>query len=393
MVRVLDALGRSVARWLSGSLAAAGGPPMQDATSGAQGVIGLEELIEQTERQRQLVQSALRRFGIPKAWRETARLLVLGDLLSELATLSRLLRRTAPLPDSQLVANLKQTLARLQQLIEAAEGGSPKDGFYRHAYRETGWELVLELRLTLLELGDACYLATVVQEEQQLDQQRDREPEAKTVWSDLFDSAELHELLGALRGGGEQSPTGTGQPAVRCQAVEMLTRLYQERSDADRKYRVQEMLRVARVRWTCWGLGPAMLGLAVLYIFILNRDLPDWRAAVLLVGLALVPAALGGMLGTIRRLRQDPLVSRSGEQPRYRWAFVAQILISGTLGLIVLALAVLQILPAFQVDQNGEINWLDSQNLVILSLYTFVAGFSEAFALNFLQRFVTSGAV
>jgi hypothetical protein len=97
------------------------------------------------------------------------------------------------------------------------------------------------------------------------------------------------------------------------------------------------------------------------------------------------------VLGSVRKLRDEPLVSRSGEQPRYRWAFYAQLLVSGTLGLLILALAALQILP-FPTDQN-EINWRATETLVILSLYTFLAGFSEAFAFNFLNRFVTGGAV
>jgi hypothetical protein len=278
-------------------------------------------------------------------------------------------------------------------LIDTAEGRSPKEGFYRHAYRETAWELDLELRVALVELGDACYLATALGEEQQLDQQRDRDAETKTRWSDLYDPAELYELLRVLRGDGGGQPDG--QAAVRRQAVEMLTRLYQQRSDDDRGYRAQEMLRVARIRWTCYFLFPLLVGLAALYIIVLDDGIvPDWLAAARLVALAAVPAALGGTLGTIRRLRQDPLVSRSGEQPRYRWAFGAQILISGTLGLIVLALAVLQILPAFQVDpQTNAILWDQGENLLILSLYGFLTGFSEAFALSFLQRFVTGGAV
>jgi hypothetical protein len=62
---------------------------------------------------------------------------------------------------------------------------------------------------------------------------------------------------------------------------------------------------------------------------------------------------LGGTLGSVRSLREEPLVSRSGEQPRYRWAFYAQLLVAATFGLIVLALAVLERLPGFQpVDVN-----------------------------------------
>jgi hypothetical protein len=393
MIRLLDALGRGVVRGQAGSLADPGSPLQQEVTFPVERVTGVEKLIGEAEAQREKVQTALRRYGIRKAWRETARLLVLGSLLSDLTTLSRLLRGTVPAPDPRLVASLKRTLARLQQLIDTAEKESPKEGFYHHAYRETAWELDLELRVALLELGDACYLATALDQEQELDQQRDQDSETNTRWSDLYDPAELYELLRVLHGDGEGQPDG--QAAVRRQAIEMLARLYQQRSDDDRGYRAQEMLRVARLRWTCYFLSPLLVGLAGLYIIVLNDGIvPDWRAAVRLEALTAVPAALGGTLGIIRGLRQDPLVSRSGEQPRYRWADGTQILISGTLGLIVLALAVLQILPAFRVDpQTNEIPWGEAENLLILSLYGFLAGFSEAFAISSLQRFVTGGAV
>jgi hypothetical protein len=402
MAGVLGSLGHEVASWIAGTRTRPGDPPRQDATPGVEGVTELHKLIEQTEGQRQEVQFSLHSFTIHRApWREAARLLVLGALLSDLTTLSRLLRKAAPRPDRQLVADLGQSLARLHELLhearEAAKGGSQKAGFYRHAYRETAWALVLELRVALLELGDTCYLVTRLQEEQQWDTERDRLPDANKRWSDLYDPAELHELLGALRGDGERRPDGSpgGQSAVRSQAIEMLTRLYQERSDDDREHRAQEMLRVARVRGTCWVLGPAMLGLAVLYSAVIPLNW-GWEA-VRLVGLALVPAAAGGALGSIRKLREERLESRSGEKARYMWTFAAQLLISGTLGLIVLALADLQILPGFQAiqagPQAGTVDWQDDQNLVILSLYGFVAGFSEAFALNLLQRFMTGGVI
>lgn len=409
MAGVLGSLGHGVASWIAGTRARLGDPPRQDATPEVEGATEteLQKLIEQIEGQRQEVQFSLRSFTIHKApWREAARLLVLGALLSDLTTLSRLLRKAAPRPGRQLVADLGQSMARLEQLLtdakqgyqgspkEGSQGqGSPKAGFYHHEYRETAWALVLELRLALLELSDTCYLVARLQEEQQWDRERDGPPDANKRWSDLYDPAELHELLGALRGDGERRPDGSpyGQSAVRSQAIEMLTRLYQERSDDDREHRAQEMLRVARVRGTCWVLGPAMLGLAVLYSAVIPLNW-GWEA-VRLVGLALVPAAAGGALGSIRKLREERLESRSGEKARYMWVFAAQLLISGTLGLIVLALADLQILPGFQPTQAGTVDWQDDQNLVILSLYGFVAGFSEAFALNLLQRFMTGGVI
>jgi hypothetical protein len=360
-------------------------PPPQ-----AEPATGVTDLIEETERLAKTVQSALSRFEIRRSKRrEAARSLVLGTLLTHLGTLSRLLRRSAPPPDRQVLDSLGQILGHLDGLITAAEGDPAREGFVRHAFREAAWELVLELRCMLLELGDTSYLRACLEEEQRLDQ----DPDMETRWSTRYETARLYELTNAMSGDGNEPTNTRDQP--RSQAVEMLARLYAARSEADREYRAQETLRVVRVRWVAWFLGAALLAVAALYGLVVLPDPQsdvDTELAILLVAIALSSAALGGMLGSIRKLREEPMVSRSGEQPRYRWAFVAQLLISGTLGLAVLALGTLEILPAFQVsDVTQQVDWQDSQNLVVLSIYAFLAGFSEASAFENLQRWTTGG--
>jgi hypothetical protein len=183
---------------------------------------------------------------------------------------------------------------------------------------------------------------------------------------------------------------------MRRQLVEMLARLQQVRSDSDRDYRTQETMRVVRLRWTGFILGGALLAGIMLYSTLL---FDNWRQRLLGIGLALVPTALGGTLSRIRILRDEPIISRSGEQPRYRVAFVAQLLVSGTLGLILLGLVPLEILPGMQpvpqgaqnVDQPlGQALWVE-QNPFVFSLYAFVAGYSEPWTLNILQRALPYG--
>lgn len=239
----------------------------------------------------------------------------------------------------------------------------------------------------MLELGDTSYLLACLQEEQLLDQ----DSEAENRWSAHFESSKLYELVTALSSDGEI-------PAkAQREAIEMLARLYNVRSEADREYRTQETLRVVRVRWVSRFLIGALVALAVLYSLIILPDtqtLSNRQLDAMLVAIALASAILGGMLGSIRKLQEEPQVSRSGELPRYRWRFIAQMLVSGALGLLVLAVATLTILPAFGLTQDfTQVEWRDSQNLVILSLYAFVAGFSEAFAFDTLQRLVSAGAI
>jgi hypothetical protein len=123
----------------------------------------------------------------------------------------------------------------------------------------------------------------------------------------------------------------------------------------------------------------------------------NWRDRLVSAGLVLAPAALGGTLSRIRTLRDEPLVSRSGEQPRYRAAFVAQLLVSGTLGLILLGVAAMGFLPGLDPPPDpvpgqapGE-HVLDGSNPLIFAVYAFLAGYSEPWTFNILQRALPTG--
>jgi hypothetical protein len=371
----------------------------------------IQELLRKTEEQQRSVQHELSDHQlISSERREAARRFVLGTLLDHLYALSQLLRRNAlGLSDPCLADTLDKLLDRIGELVPDPNerrvwpgnraglllrvgrwfrlpGHRYDEGnaFYWHAHREAAWELAFELEYALLDLGDAQYLSARLEQERQLDSN----PEGAKHWSDLYDTKKLDKIQDDL-----DRAEAVVQPTLRHQVVDTLTRLSQVRGNADREHRAQETLRVVRLRWTCRILAIALLAVTGLLVPSLFTD---WRSGIRGMALFLAPAVLGGTLGSVRSLREEPLVSRSGEQPRYRWAFYAQLLVAATFGLIVLALAVLERLPGFQpADVNPGQSILqqslgDPQNVIVVTIYSFLAGFSEAFT-NFWERLVTGG--
>jgi len=339
----------------------------------------IQDLVELIGQQQRVLQDALSRHHIGKPRRETARASVLAAVLYRLDTLSRLLRWSVRPIDPCLRNDLGQLLERVGGLVCDAR----ENPFMQLSHREAAWELVLELDCALLEVGDTHYLLDRLEQERQLDNSK----EAENRWSDLYDSDHLRELQDDLA---SESPTPDGPNRV----VEMLARLLQARSDTDRAYRAQETLRVVRLRWTNWVLSGALVLGMVLFGFLL---FDNWEHRLLSVGLVLAPAALGGTLSRIRTLRDEPLVSRSGEQPRYRAAFVAQLLVSGALGLILLGLAAMDFLPGLEPGQGenpgdplGQ-NVFEGNNPLIFAFYAFLAGYSEPWTFNILQRALPAG--
>jgi hypothetical protein len=360
----------------------------------------VQDLVALIGKQQTALQRTLSRHHIGKPRRETARSVVLAAVLYRLDTLSRLLRWNVQSIDPCLKRDLELLLERVGELVSDAEevlrrpaGFDPfgrqarrRNPFLKLSYREAAWELVLELDCALLEVGDTQYLSDRLDQERQLDNR----PETENRWSDLYDPEQLRELSEALR---SEPP----RPGVRNRVVEMLARLLQKRSDIDRGYRAQETLRVVRLIWTNWVLlGALAVGMALYGSLLFD----NWRDRLVSAGLVLAPAALGGTLSRIRTLRDEPLVSRSGEQPRYRAAFVAQLLVSGTLGLILLGVAAMGFLPGLDPPPNpvpgqappppGE-HVLDGTNPIIFAVYAFLAGYSEPWTFNILQRALPSG--
>jgi hypothetical protein len=349
----------------------------------------LKDLLKDVHERQLAVQEALGEGELHHAQRrETARRLVLGRVFDHLDGIARLLRLNGSNLDPCIIVSLGELLKRVDSLLQAPASQHPafltirrRFSFYHPAYREAGWELVSELECVLLEVGDHQYLASCLEDERN----RDGNANGDTLrWSDIHEVETLIDLQRQL--GSDTALTSTS----RNEAIELLARLYQARSDADREHRAQENLRVVRLRWTCRIL---MVAIVVVAGLVAARLGEDWPERLLLVALGITPAVLGGTLGSVRSLRTEELSSRSGEQPRYRWAFIAQLLVSSTFGVLILVLAGLEVLPGVQIQPPDESLLDDPGNYYALITYSFLAGFSEPFTLNFIERFLTPGVM
>jgi hypothetical protein len=342
------------------------------------------------QKQQLAVQNALGTRELKRQRRETARRLVLGTVFDRLDALARLLRLNGSALDPRLAASLGELLNRVGQLLQPPVGwyqvlltytwrSDRHHNFYRQAHREAAWELVSELECALLEVGGDQYLKVCLEEERK----RDGNADDDMRWSKFHDLEKLIELQDRL--GKEKAATCEGR-ALRSEVIELLARLYQARSDADREHRAQENLRVVRLRWTCRILAVALVGAAGLIAY---RVADTWSQRLLAIALVITPAVLGGTLGSVRSLRTEELPSRSGEQPRFRWAFIAQLLVSSSFGLLILVLAALDALPG--VDQADPLLGTQGNydNYYVLVIYSFLLGLSEPNTLNITERLLT----
>lgn len=355
----------------------------------------LESLLKQVQDQQLDVQKALGTHELHRPRRETARRLVLGTIFDRLDALARLLRLNGSALDLRLVASLGGLLNRVGQLLQPPVGwyqvlltytwrSDRHHNFYRQAHREAAWELVSELECALLEVGGDQYLKVCLEEERK----RDGNADDDMRWSNFHDLEKLIELQGRLCS--DTAPTSGDRCALRSEVIELLARLYQARSDADREHRSQENLRVVRLRWTCRILAAALVVAAWLIAYRVDPPSP-WTQRLLAIALVVTPAVLGGTLGSVRSLRTEDLPSRSGEQPRFRWAFIAQLLVSSTFGLLILVLAALGVLPGVDSADSllGPNAQGDYDNYYALVLYSFVAGLSEPNTLHITERLLT----
>jgi hypothetical protein len=355
----------------------------------------LKCLLKRVQEQQLAVQKALGARELNRQRRETARRLVLGTIFDRLDALARLLRLNESALDSCLISSLGGLLDRVGQLLQPPVGwyralltyawrSDRHYNFYRPAHREAAWELASELECALLEVGGNQYLRVCLEEERK----RDGNAGDAMRWSNFHDLEKLIELQDRL--GKETAPTSADQPALRGEVVELLARLYQARSDADREHRAQENLRVVRLRWTCPVFAAALVVVAGLIAY---RVADLWTQRLLAVALVITPAVLGGTLGSVRSLRTEELPSRSGEQPRFRWAFIAQLLVSSTFGLLILVLAALDVLPG--VDPADPLLGTQGNydNYYALVLYSFLVGLSEPNTLHVAERLLTGGVV
>jgi hypothetical protein len=322
------------------------------------------------QRQEQ-VQQVLTSPRSQSARQETEMRCVLGELLDLLGTLARLLpaeRRLA----GPLEQRLLGFLDRLGDLLPA----EPKQPFDQEATQE----LSNELRCVLLEVAVKAarpdYLRVRLDEEHQ----RETGEPSELRWSQLFETSELAALRNVMAPGG---PTPENASDATSRTIEMLTTLYQARSNRERERWAHDRLRDARLQWVArWLLQllvTVVILLTVAFALSSSSNHPQWLENGILVVLVAVTGALGGALSGVRRLLGTPLLR--GELERFQSAFRAQLLVGGTLGLLSLLLFEVGSLPTFQAIR-------DFPAVAPLAIYAFLAGFSEPFIFGIVQGLI-----
>jgi hypothetical protein len=268
----------------------------------------------------------------------------LGEIQAHVSEVRRLLalpRETQPLRseklEEQLIGILDATGRRLD--IDAA------------------WELASDLKRALLRLGDANYLAALLDREAG----RDRSPGARHGWHELFPEDELTELRGRFRRGSVDTPT-------HARAVERLTALYLARADRGRSLRAK----AAQKRRYLVMLAPVLsLCLAGLGVVVAIRASGIWPSVLL----AASAGALGATLSGVRTVR-DQLVELR-DLRAFAPSMGIQPLVGATAGLLLLL-----VLESKAIAIQG----FDSGSWAALGLLAFAAGFSEPFLLGVVRR-------
>jgi hypothetical protein len=302
---------------------------------------------------------------------ETEMRCVLGELLDHLGTMARLLpaerRLTEPLEQ-----RLLGFLDRLGNLLP----NEPKQPFNQEGTQELSNELHCVLLEVAVEAERPEYLRV------RLDQEHHREKgeQSETRWSHLFETNDLAALRNAMAPGGPTSESASGATS---RTVEMLTTLYQTRSNHEREQWAHDRLRDARLQWVGRWLLQLLVSVVILLplAFTLSSSTkhPQWLENGIVVTLVAVTGALGGALSGVRRLLGTPILR--GELERFQSAFRAQLLVGGTLGLISLLLFQVGSLPTFQAIRGFP-------TVAPLAIYAFLAGFSEPFIFGIVQGLI-----
>ena len=322
------------------------------------------------QRQRQ-VQQVLTDPRAQSPRQETEMRYVLGGVLDLLATLARLLPA-----EHRLARPLEQRLRGLLDRLGDLLPGDPKQPFDQEAVQE----LSSEFRCVLLEVAVQAeqpdYLRVRLDEEHH----RDDGKQSELKWSDLFETIELVALRNAIA---PEGPTPENASEATSRTVEMLTTLYQARSNLEREHWAHDRLRDARLQWVARWLLQLLVGVVILlplaFALSSSRNHPQWVEDVTLVVLVAVTGALGGALSGVRRLLGTPILW--GELERFQSAFRAQLLVGGTLGLLSLLLFEVGSLPTFQAIRGFPA-------VAPLAIYAFLAGFSEPFIFGIVQGLI-----
>ena len=265
---------------------------------------------------------------------------------------------------------MKQYVAEVRNLLALDDERAPlrtadvrerlRDLLHRDVDRlsiDSAWELANELKRELVVLGDVSYVWAQLEYEAE----RDKKPNKWHRWSDHYSPAKLRALIAARS-------NGTVDEAVHLDAVRSLRKLYEVRAEEG----LERRTRAAQKCRYLTALIPVLLASLVALSASINEVAGGgiWKE----IALAASAGALGATLSGIFRVR-DRLVELD-DLRSFGPAMRIQPLIGATAGLITLS-----VLQSGAVELGGATTpW------AALALFTFAAGFSEAFFLGLVER-------
>jgi hypothetical protein len=223
---------------------------------------------------------------------------------------------------------------------------------------DSAWELANELKRQLLVLGDVSYVWAQLEYEAE----RDKKPNKWHRWSDHFAPAKLRALLAARS-------NGTVDEAVHLDAVRSLGKLFEVRAEEGLERRTRAAQKCRYLTALIPLLFASLVALSASVHEVAGRGV--WKEIVL----AASAGALGATLSGIFRIR-DRLVELD-DLRSFGPAMRIQPLIGAAAGLVTLF-----------VFQSGAVDLANGATTpwAALALFTFAAGFSEAFFLGLVER-------
>lgn len=301
---------------------------------------------------------------------------VYGVIYNRLDELQRLLTERATAPPEGFEFIEQQLRSLLARSNERSRTGNV------HA----AWEFAGSLELMLLTLGDDNYIITRLDNEQEREQKK-----LPGSWSDFLAIEKLNELLEKYKPGDTSG--------LRDRAIEYLALLYTRRTGFERSRRTREELKAdylnrltiiltvllfllvesiyfastpgaGRFSQSFWSIA------RMIFTLDLKLDLsqPDVRYALV----AAVIGALGSTLSGFYKLRDE--TGGIATLRAFRSAMWAQPFVGATAGVLLMLLIKSGVL-ALGATSGGQItSWWT------LSIYCFLAGFSEPFFLGVVQR-------
>lgn len=260
------------------------------------------------------------------------------------------------------------------------------------------WEYAAALERMLLLLGDKNYIVTRLENEV-----KKVEKKLPGAWSQYLPGARLTGLLDAYKG---DAAKGDAATEVRKQAVESLALLYALRSSYLRHQRAREEIKADYLNRLTVVLTILLLllletiylvskegaaaaelsrgfwdSLRMLFTLDFKFDFTDQNVRNALV--AAMTGALGSTLSGFYKLRDE--TDGIAALRSFRWAMWAQPFVGATVGVLLMLLIMSGLLAIGTTGGAPEMKWLS------LSVYCFLAGFSEPFFLGVVQR--VAGAV